>query len=58
MNPGYRAQDQINTNEPTAPYVEAECLIFERDGWTPRPFVPAANDLNTELPRPLGSSVI
>ena len=24
MNPGRRAQDQLNTNEPTAPYVKAQ----------------------------------
>ena len=32
MNPGCQVQDQLNTSEPTVPYVKPEKLISERAG--------------------------
>ena len=32
MNPGCRAQDQLNTNEPTTLYIKAQELISEHAG--------------------------
>ena len=56
MNSGCRAQDQLNTNEPTASYVKAweiNIYVLGDRGNEPGPFVPAASSLTTELPRRL-----
>ena len=40
MNPWYRAQDQLNNSEPTAPYVKARAERAGRsnpDPWHERP---------------------
>ena len=57
MNPDCRVQDQLNTSEPTAPYIKVQ----EINIWTcwaigksnPGPFARAASGLTTGPPRPL-----
>ena len=57
MNPGCRVQDQLNTSEPTAPYIKARkinlsmCWVIGESN--PGPFARAASGLTSGIPKPL-----
>ena len=55
MNPGCQAQDQLNTYEPSAPYVKAWeinlWMLWEIGESNPEPFAQAASGLTTGPPR-------
>ena len=61
MNPGCRAQDQLNTSGPTAPYVKAReinlCTCWVIGESNSGPFARAASGLTTGPPRHLNLSI-